>query len=249
MSSELLSRRELFQRTGTSALALVLANMGGNVVMADDEKQPKTLAEVFKDIPLTDQLGKEFKPAELFKDTQCLVLFGYGGCPLCQEISNTVAAVQQELIRQGKTVPIVVVSVQPEKDKDGMKAYVGSYYVKGVRQFQEELLPKDEEKRRAIGEKSFDDAKDKPQLGRILHVVCPPSAKDAQEAERRIGLIFNQNDPKSHSSFLTLFDKGVAAKSYRGLPPHKEPEPEKYAGNIAKAVAADINQPSHAKSP
>lgn len=265
MPSEPMSRRRFLETSGRSAAALVLAGQ----VRADAQQpekskkdEEKTLAKVFEGITLTDQYGKEFKPAELFKDKQCIVLFGYGGCPMCEKISDTVAAVQQELIRQGKNVPIVVVSVQPEQDSyreeqrdaagrvtqsNPMRRYVASYYVEGVRQFQDEVLPDDEQKRREAGERSYDGAKDKPQGDRILHVVCPPKAEDAQEIERRIGLIFNENDPKVHSSFLTLFDKGVATKHYRGLPSHRETDEAKYAATLARQVSEDVQQLSRGR--
>src|SRR5690554_341317 len=100
MSSEPMSRRDFLRTTGRSLAALQLASLGGEVLAADPDKKDdgdKTLEKVFEGIALTDQFGKEFKPAELFKDKPCLVLFGYGGCPMCERISDTVAAIQDEM--------------------------------------------------------------------------------------------------------------------------------------------------------
>jgi cytochrome oxidase Cu insertion factor (SCO1/SenC/PrrC family) len=207
----------------------------------------KSLEEIFANTPLTDQHGKNFDPAELFKDGHAIVLFGYGGCPMCQKITDTVVTLQNEMEKNGKHVPIVVVSVQPETDRDQMKDYVGKYYFKGMKQFPDEVLPKDKETWQDFGEKAFEDAKDKPQAGRILHVVCPPSDVAAQEIERRLKFIINENDPQQHSSFITLFDEGKVVKDYRGLPP-KGMDAKTYANGVAATLITDLNMLEKSKA-
>ncbi len=168
-----------------------------------------------------------------------MVLFGYGGCPMCQRITDSVARIQQELAKEGKDIPFVVVSVQPEADRADLKSYIGSYYYKGVKQFKDETLPSDLDKCREMGEISYEQARTKPQGSRILHVVCPPTQEKAQELQQRIGLMINPRDPKQHSSFITLFDKGKAVKAYRGLSGGGD-DTGKYHTELAATVVADV---------
>lgn len=208
----------------------------------------KKISSIFRGIPLTDQHGKPFQPSELFKEGPCLILFGYGGCPMCTNISVTVAAIQQELLSQGKKVPIVTISVQPETDRNNMRYYIGSYYVMKVKQFPTETLSADNAMRRQQGEQSFQAAQQRPQGDRILHVVNPPSAKDAQELERRMGLIINPNNPIEHSSFISYCDKGELVGHFRGLPPpHSMQNIELFAQDMAKVVAAQIASPQRSR--
>lgn len=211
--------------------------------------QPANIADIFRNMRMTDQYGQAFDPVSLGKGP-ALVLFGYGGCPMCQKITQSVAVIQEEMEKQGRRVPIVVVSVQPEDDRDNMEYYLSGFYSKGVKQFSNETLPiKDVQQ-------AYHTGKNRPQGERLLHVVCPPTAQDAQNLERAMGLIINQNHPKQHSSFITLFHNGTAVRSYRGLPPHgqesNDAEVMVHAANLAPAVAMDIatlNRPAVAQQP
>jgi|GEM_PF-3499372 len=238
-SPERISRRDAIKRTVQLAAGVAAFGWTGNA-QAQNARQP-AIGTIFPgDLKLTDQHGKEFRPAELFGDKPAIVLFGYGGCPRCQLITDTVATIQQRLEKDGKHVPIVVISVQPEEDRNNMKDYIGSYYAKGIKQFSGETLPADEEGRVKLGEQSFEAARDKPQSERIFHLVCPPTAKDAQKLQEALGLINNPNNAKDHSAFITLFKDGVKSSQYRGLPVQN-------AAMIADKFAKDIPAPGPAR--
>lgn len=200
--------------------------------------EPSDLAKIFEGIELTDQYGKTFNPAELFKEKQALVLFGYGGCPMCENISQTVAAIQAALRKDNREVPIVVISVQPEsdhyieekKDADGkvteknpMKQYVGSYYTQGVVQFQDDEFPeRDKDGTRDMGEKAYEKGRTLPAEKRVLHVVCPKTNENSQELEKRIAKLtgtasgIDPRNQKQHSRDLTLFSQGKLIKPSDG---------------------------------
>jgi cytochrome oxidase Cu insertion factor (SCO1/SenC/PrrC family) len=208
------------------------------------KKEEKKDAGVFKDISFTDQHGKAFKPEEL---EQSLVVFGYGGCPMCEKITDSVAAIQQKLLADGKKIPIVVISVQPEKDsgkdnngKEKLIDYVSSYYVKGVKQFANEELPMAEDARRLRGEKAFETARNLPQRDRILHVLCPPDSDAAKTLQTRLGLFQNPNKPSSHSSYITLIKNGIKAEEFRALPKDNSAPDEKFMKELAEKVSASI---------
>lgn len=177
--------------------------------------QPASLTEAFKGITLTDQNGNAFDPAKQFANGECVVLFGYGGCPMCQNITQTVAVLQEKMEKSGKHVPIIVVSVQPEKDSapDKRKEYIESYAEMKVHET-------DAEGRR------------------VLHVVCPKSAEDAKTIQTRLGLPTSEN-AKQHSSLITLFKNGAPVKQLRGLTEKNDFNPEhaeKVSGEFLKPL-------------
>jgi len=238
----LLTRRR-FLTSALPPLAVAAYLALGGVTQTPGQVSGRKLGNVTDGITLTDQHGKAFNMAELLGKGPCLVVFGYGGCPMCQRITDSVAAIQSEMIGQKRKLPIVVISVQPEQDRgdDAMKTYTASYYEKGVRQFADETLPDGAARRREAGERAFTAAKGKKQEDRILHIVCPPTAKDAQTLEQRIGLLINVKDAKQHSAFITLFNNGQVVKGFRALD-REQNAPAAFTRALAKTVAAEAGR-------
>lgn len=248
MSHPLASRRQFLQMaanaTGAAAiLSGVDAHAAGvpqpEAITDPATKRTPTLAEVFKDIPLTDQYGKSFDPTSLFADKPCLIVFGYGGCPLCEEISNSVAASQNKL----KNVPVIVISVQPDEDRDRMQDYVSRYYAKGIKQFAEETLPAATAKRIELGKKSYLENRDKPQSERLLHIACPPSAEAAQLLEDRLQLFHNRARSKVHSFDIVVCKNGKASHKQLAINESFEAPPafaQGVAENVSKLLGLGI---------
>ncbi len=227
---------------------ITLVTAGGALATTASDAQPvgKILSTAFAGVPLTDQNGKPFNPAEAFRSGHCLVLFGYNDCAICggtpgkPGIMDAVATIQRELLRQGKEVPIVVVSAMPADDRASMESYVTSLYAKGMKQYADELVPSNPDERRKVANKLYLEAKDKPQEGRLIHLVCPPTSKDTQNIEERMGLIINRNDPRQHSSFITIFENGKSVKAFRSIPGHMDKDPATHPARLAQAIAAEI---------
>lgn len=244
------NRRDFLRQT---AAAVATAAAATTPWTAKVEAKPATpvrggdLAKAFDGIHLTDQYGQAFDPEKILGKKDCLVLFGYGGCPLCEEISNSVAAIQKELLANQLDVPIVVVSAQPDADRyqpdapNPMKSYIAKYHEKGVKQFATSPLSENEGDRQSEGEQIYDNAASSAatsQSRRILHVVCPPSIQDTQTIEKRLGLIYNPNDPKSHTAFITHYHHGEKMQKYRALESFRSSDA--FAGKLAKEVTAGI---------
>ncbi len=241
------SRRDFLRTASGAALAAALGACGGEPQEPVKPKpKPATKKEsIFSGIALTDQHGKPFDPAQL---EQALVLFGYGGCPMCQNISDSVAAIQDKLLAEGKQVPIVVVSVQPEEDKKDLKTYVASYYVKGVKQFASEKLPPADDARRLMGEKAFDAAEKLPQRDRILHVVCPPDSDAAKMLQtQRMGYAQNPKNPESHTPYITLVKQGVVVKNIRALPYDNGAPDKQFLQDVSNEVSGWIPAPERGR--
>lgn len=247
-----ISRREFLAATAATVASPFLSKIAGAASAADD---PKSLAKIFEGMTLTDQYGKDFDPAELYKDKPVVVMFGFGGCQMCNKLSTTAAAVQAEVdtrneVRAKKKetpleLPIIVVSVKPDQDrfKDGdgnpMKEYIESYDELGVRQFQEK-------KER---DKPYENGKDIAQKDRILHVVTTQSGNFGnsddnfpQTIQRRLANEFKDTnwfipgDENSHSFYFTLFQNGVATKTIGASYEANEEERKKEASTIAKKL-------------
>ena len=184
-----------------------------------------SLEESFKGATLTDQYGKPFDPAQL-KKGPVIVLFGYGDCPRCTTISRSVAAIQQKLLSEGKNVPIVVVSVQPEQDADKQRRIITGYYERGVRQFSlegdmaqplgEEFVQELQDARLA----AYEQSRDMPQSSRLLHVLRPQSNAMSLEIQQRMGHV-TQGEEK-HAALITLFNDGKFVEHYTALPRVRE---------------------------
>lgn len=249
---------------GASTIAAAPGNWA-QTVSPQAEKQPVSqapghLEKLFSAIRLTDQQGVELKPAEVFKDKPCLVMFGFNGCERCQKIAATVASVQQRLLLEKHDVPIMVVSVQPETDsKDqNLKPYVAMYYEHGVRQFAGEKLPGDKEERSRMGEAAYENSSKKTdaektteQSARIFHIVCPPTAETSKSLQtdiskilREVGskvMLITHKNPKEHTAFITLFDKdGKAVDGFRALD-SKQEAPPAFADEVAKKIAGAVS--------
>lgn len=133
------SRRE-FLKFVTLAPAATYAN---RLMPQDKPQDPKSdTQKVFEGINLTDQYGQPFDPSRLFADKTALLAFGYGGCPMCNEINKTIAHSQEALSTAEHNVPLVVISVIPEQDNDNAQtrlANVKSLFLSGI-----DLVPKSE---------------------------------------------------------------------------------------------------------
>lgn len=262
-----LNRREWLKAIGAGATALALRNQ---TLAAEepapklpplDKNDPKTLAAIFDGITFTDQHGEKLDPAELLREGEAIVLFGYGGCPRCQEISKTVSAVQQKLIDKNKKVPVLVVSVQPEKDRGAMREYIARYHELGIRQFQpgkdaDKKLPENKEDRRKAAETGFDaydkkneEGRKEEQAGRIFHIACPPKDEDSKTIQNRISealklagskkLLITSDKPKEHTAFVTIFSDGKAVETYRSLN-DKLKAPREFADRRADEIIKKI---------
>lgn len=223
-----MSRRRFL---GTATAASLSPFIKGCVQPSQEGGVPaNALSEVFKDIPLTDQYNKPFDITEVIGDKPAIVLFGYNGCPMCQTITKSVAATQQLLESKEEHIPIVVISIQPEEDKEHLPEYTANYYRMGVKQFPGEKLPEDFSARGEMGENSYKLGMNGEQSDRILHVCCPPSSQVAKELEQRIarasGLLGGVagTSSKQHSAYMTLCKDGVMFDSVRSLPMSNEQE-------------------------
>ena len=228
-----------------------------------DPQNPKSLTKIFEGVQLQDQYGKDLNPVELFKDRNALVMFGYGGCQMCQKIGITVAAVQTEIDGRNKKIaednkklsddkkkplidlPIIVVSVLPAQDrfKDGkenpMKAYVDSYAENGVRQTKESGV-------------SYERGKAVEQKDRVLHVVTTQDGKlendydMPQTIQSRLAKEFPRTnrflptDTKSHSPYITLFKNGIAVQTERAIPGMQQVNDNSSMETYAKACAKKL---------
>lgn len=186
--------------------------------------------QIFKDIPVTDQTGRAFNPSQCSKGIT-LVVFGWGGCPVCQEMTKTLAMTQQKLLKAGHEVQVVVVSMQPEKDRDNMPYYVGGYFQAGMQQSPNDKILSGASARRAYGEKQLEAAKALPQENLMLHVLCPPKGTDSQEVVKRlakqagVSTGLNALDPRQHPFTFTLFKDGNIV-----MPRDKSGNPQQFSG-------------------
>lgn len=144
-----------------------------------------------KPIPLIDQEGKEFDP-EILNGKPYMLVFGYESCPLCEKISETLGVVQAELLKAGKEIPIVVVSIHPlqksdaEELKQERRSFIAKYSQLGVKEYGREE-----------GEKP---------ARRLLHVLWAPSQNDAMAIHTAAGRSYNKSRPDVHTPLITLCD-------------------------------------------
>lgn len=200
-----LNRRRFLQG---SAAALA----GGSMISMQGEAEGASLKEAITGLAITDQNGEKFN-LNLALQKPCIVVFGYGGCPLCDEITDVVAATQKKMLAKGITdVPIIIISAQPEADRNEMREYVKRYESAGVKEF--------------------------PPAGsqRILHVLCPPTARDTQDLERAVAKEAGTDtglgrSTKQHSRYLTPCMNGKAL-----------PAPSKANGGPYLGAALNENQ-------
>ena len=178
------------------------------------DKAPTQLEEMLKGFSMTDQAGKPVDVSALSKG-QCVVLFGYGNCPLCAEITKTVSEIQKRMLEADiKDVPIIIISAQPEKDRDNMANYLGGFHISGMKQFASEAKQEEGKARKEIGEEMIAAAKNLPANERILHVLCPENAEQTQEIQKRLAKIAgtpsgtDPKNPKQHTRNLTLITDG-----------------------------------------
>lgn len=179
-----------------------------------EKAEPTELEKIFDGIKATDQTGKEADIAAIAKG-QCIVVFGYGNCPVCSEITKTVAATQKKLLDKGiKDVPIVVISAQPEKDSENMAFYISGFQASGIKQFASENIDEKDKNREQIGKEMIGVAEKLPASDRLLHVLCPATAEDTQILQVRLAEFaktatgIDPKNTKQHTPNLTLFDQG-----------------------------------------
>lgn len=180
---------------------------------ADRQKTP--LEQMFAGMELKDQYNQPMDPA-LFSKGDVAIIFGFRGCKMCMGsetkpgIADTVAAMQHELLRQGKNIPIVVISVTPEEDrtKEQRQAYVTSYNKKGVKSSAEQNLSVDDD---AL-DTAYLAGASKKQEERLLHIIYPPNEKAAENLQSKMGLLQDPNKAEQHSAIITLFVDGVQQK-------------------------------------
>ncbi len=161
----------------------------------------------------------------------CLVLFGYKGCPRCQEITETVVAVQKKLIAEKRCVPIVVVSTQPTKDASAMTEYLTRYKNMGIQEFASNSAARRQEFAEGIHQPSPVEA---PLPERIFHIVLPKDENTAGIIQQRL---FDVNQklpakkeivrmdtagtlpgsPTQHSPYIAHFRDGKMVNVYRGI--------------------------------
>lgn len=184
-----------------------------SVVLAQDNANQPSLKETIKGKVFyyqhSDAQGENGKPKpyplDKILESPCYVIHGYGDCPLCEEITKVIAAVQKKLFEQGiEDVPIVVISVWPEKDRGKPEERLSDYNAAGVKQVNSDkpLL------------KSWGHL---PPKDLNLHLVIPPSKEDAQAIQMAIAGKGEANtDPglgadfTQHTRYITLCVDGKA---------------------------------------
>jgi cytochrome oxidase Cu insertion factor (SCO1/SenC/PrrC family) len=249
MSSPNPTRRQFLQKAGGFAAALGL-------VGCDAGNDPASLGGLLAKFPVTDQYGNTLD-ARALAGKPALVVFGFHDCLMCAGnpnkwgIEDTTATIQQELLKQGKDIPIIMVSVNPAYDASQRAAYLLSSYGKGLREFRGDndtshiLKP---------------EANHKQQRGRLLHIAIPENNQAASDMQTALGLMHNTNyvntATPSHSSFIVCFDgKGKRqflndGKDFRTLPADGKLEREhckQYAQDIATRLCAALTNQAFAK--
>lgn len=190
------------------------------------QQETSDLAAFFADGDLRDQYGAPFKPATLFGDKPVIFIFGYNNCRLCEGetgagIVDSVAALQQELLRQKKNIPIVLVDTVPGIDQPDAKEHVAMHYEHGVRQFASEPVVDTTE----AGEKAFEAGSKKEPAGRLFHIAYAKGTKGAQwveDLQTKMGLLQDPNDNYNHSLDAVLFVKGKKQEPMLTVPPGKD---------------------------
>lgn len=232
------SRRTALQAGGIAGAAALLRNGEGQAA------EPAKYEGFLKDFETTDQYGKKFDP-QILAGRPHIVVFGYGGCPVCANIGKNLGAIQSALLQAGKDVPIVVISITPEDDgkMDNRKEYVARYRIAGVRQFPGEKLASDEESAHSLGEKSYDENKDANPKDRQLHVLVAKDRDTALAMHEAAGFPVNKNPRvKKHTPYITPYDgtgqKLLKAneKVFGDIPPTDDFARRQAVNTIMKAV-------------
>ncbi|MCE2926774.1 MAG: SCO family protein [Rickettsiales bacterium] len=227
----------------------------------EETKKPSSLESVFKDIQVTDQHGEKINLAEVLKGKPALMFFGYNGCPRCGTIADSIAVIQQKLVTEKQEVPIIIVSVQPEKDSEEKtrREYIIKYYQEGLRQYQAEELKDSDKSRAELGSAAFDVVAKKikqeqvaDQKSRIFHIIFTPKAEDAKNLQNLISeelkkagsrnMLITTKDPKQHTSFGTLFNaEGNVVEAYRALDANQQ-APEKFTATLAQDISRKVTE-------
>ncbi|MGE0754719.1 MAG: SCO family protein [Alphaproteobacteria bacterium] len=187
-NSSQLSRRSFLK---TSGLVLA-AGLTGAGYSAQNRQNPVTdVSRIFDGIALTDQYGEPFDPSLLLRDKTALLAFGYGGCPMCNQINKTIAETHQKLTAAGHDVPLVVVSVLPDQDNKSVqtrKENAENLFVNGV-----DLLPPARLKQ-LVQEREDEKAKEEK--------------REPRKAEEIIGDIsgFSEQSKKARRALLDAYD-------------------------------------------
>lgn len=239
----LMNRRTfVFRKPAELALTAAGASLLGPLKAFAPETPPKPLnvTDILAGTTFKDQYGKAFNPKTELKDKPYLLVFGFGGCQICQNISHSLGAMQDALLKNGDEIPIVTVSIKPEQDKDNMKDYVARYHVVGTRLDAKETLPADADGRYKAGEKAYERFKDKPQRGRMLNILCAPDKSVPPDLEKKLGQPINPKEEDYHTPMLFLCNgKGEQVNFYfAAINPDNEEKRRKLVEDIKKDVAA-----------
>lgn len=100
----------------------------------DGSKPTQPFSAIFSNAAygdITDQSKNTFDPATL-KDKVVVFAAGYEGCPVCSKIGENLAAVHKKLQSAGVDHQIVVMSINPETDRENLGEYVESYEKQGI---------------------------------------------------------------------------------------------------------------------
>lgn len=190
--SQPMHRRTFVQTVAGGAAALAL---GENQA---DAQQRGNYFGPLNGFALKDQYGQNFDAKAVLAGQPHLMVFGYEGCPYCEKISPTLAAVQQAL-----NIPAVVVSIHPEADKENAEQYVTSYTDLGIRQYADQ------------GQNPYAEGKGRSVADRKLHLLMAESDDKARELHRAAGKARNDRNPDSHTQLIMLFDGNGREVMYR----------------------------------
>lgn len=232
------SRRDFLRAAAAGVAAAPLLALD-NAALA--QRGNTNATQLLKETELKDQYGQVFKPDVTLAGRPYMLVFGYQSCPFCQNISGNLGAAQQAMIDKGlikekQEIPIVLVSIKPEKDQDRPTQYLADYYAAGVRQnLSDDLKNVGEDERRRMGEKAFARDKALDARSRTLHVLCASDADKALAIHDALGLRRAKRSPNAHSPEVLIVggDGKVAASVSAGINGNDFPDRR-------KAIAEDL---------
>jgi hypothetical protein len=246
-----MSRRGFLGAVGSGFAAAMVGENSANgfaAAVAQQDDDTSDLYEIFKNIPMDDQTtvkdeDASFNIPKQFGKGQCLILFGFNGCPRCSEITKTLIHTQEKMIKQKAVIPIIVVSTNPA-GKDGDRKHVQEY----IQRYEDYQAPdyKGRGVKETVGGKT------------VLHIALPESAGAAQQIQQRLfaqnqaaheknsaitemhgsGLARGKNAP--HTPYLTLFENGEMKQVFRGINPVDDKSSDSFAARTANDIVSTI---------
>jgi protein SCO1/2 len=121
--------RKLLSRLGLS-LMLVVGFAGPPVLAAEVRYQRSVERYALPDVELVNQDGERFRLKELLEIDQPVVVdFIYGTCTtICPVLSASYVSLQKKLAKEGRSVKLISVTIDPEYDTPKvMKDYLERY--------------------------------------------------------------------------------------------------------------------------